>query len=1012
MHVFSAGNMGTVNCNYGAAGWGNITGGHKQSKNSIATANLYADFALEATSSRGPAYDGRLKPDISAHGQDQGSTTENHAYQVFGGTSGAAPGIAGCLAQLAQAYQQLHPGEDAPMALLKAALLNTANEIGNFGPDFKYGWGSVNVWRALRLLEQGNFLKGSVAQDSAKTYPLNIPAGLRQAKIMLVWLDPPASPGASKALLNDLDLTLDHGPLDDTIFYPFKLNPAPALSALDATAKRGRDSLNNVEQVSLENPAAFAANVYVSGHAVPFGPQEFYLVWEFLEDKLELTYPAGGEHFVPGETERIHWDADNSTGDFLVEFSPDGAAWQTLATVLAAKHFYEWKVPNSLNANTKLRVSRSGKMAEMAEPFHIMPQPKGLEIVRICPDSFSVKWSKLADTLAYDVYAPGAKYMEIVGQTTDTTFTLPIQGNAGEIQFFSVRAKTPDGKIQSRRAYAAKSAGGLLGCEQPFDLAVGAVSAPSLDSLAACSTIHQPVSFSLKNSGTDTVSGATAFYQLTQNQAVSEALPALAPGDSLTFTFAQVLELSGTDKLDLKIWVDAPGDILAYNDTLSRLLPVFTVPKIGLHGQAFEGGSFPPLGWHAGNPDGDKTWQGTNLLLAGSNGQTTHAVYLNCFNYSAKGAEDYLYMVPSDLAGIAKPALAFDVAHAQFNSGTHENLRVEVFADCDLTAAPTVIFQKADPELSTVGTSTTQFFPDAEGDWRTEIAPLDAFTGKTVIVRFVGLNDFGNNIFLDNVRLIEATNVASPQANFAFSRDTICRADTMLISSLATGDFLSYQWTFGPQGTPATASGKGPHKVMFITPGTKTVRLIVQNPVGSDTLTRTMTVLGLAFANFTSAVNQNSVQFTNQSSNADSYLWDFGDGQSSTEANPTHVYASTGNFPVKLTATNRCKVSTKTATVAVTTLGATELPGIGQFRVFPNPTSGAFWLEISAERAAPLTVDLLDASGRLLEIWSRDVPGGVSKLRFENFCLPADGVYQLRVSSGPSSVVCPLVVER
>ncbi len=46
------------------------------------------------------------------------------------------------------------------------------------------------------------------------------------------------------------------------------------------------------------------------------------------------------------------------------------------------------------------------------------------------------------------------------------------------------------------------------------------------------------------------------------------------------------------------------------------------------------------------------------------------------------------------------------------------------------------------------------------------------------------------------------------------------------------------------------------------------------------------------------------VSFTNASSEADSYAWDFGDGTTSTEENPTHMYTSAGTFIVTLVATN------------------------------------------------------------------------------------------------------------
>ncbi len=75
---------------------------------------------LEASSSRGPAADGRIKPDICANGAGQLSTDGPNTYQVGGGTSAACPGIAGIVTQLHQAYRDLNAGSDAEGALIKA----------------------------------------------------------------------------------------------------------------------------------------------------------------------------------------------------------------------------------------------------------------------------------------------------------------------------------------------------------------------------------------------------------------------------------------------------------------------------------------------------------------------------------------------------------------------------------------------------------------------------------------------------------------------------------------------------------------------------------------------------------------------------------------------------------------------------------------------------------------------------------------------------------------------------
>nr|MBP6825771.1 S8 family serine peptidase [Saprospiraceae bacterium] len=360
MHVFSAGNSNNIsNClSYGAGNqWGNITGGHKMAKNAIVAANIAPDATLVNSSSRGPAFDGRLKPDISANGNDQESTDIDNTYSTFGGTSAAAPGIAGALAQLTQAYKTLYNGQQPQSALLKAALLNTANDLGNPGPDFKFGWGHVNVWRAFQMLQQHTWLEHQTDQGGQASHNLSVPAGVRQARIMLCWTDPPASVNASRSLINDLDISI-LAP-DGTAIFPWKLDPTPDPGILDTPAGRGRDSLNNVEQVAIDNPAEGLYTVLVNGTEVPFGPQSYALVWEFLTDEVRLTYPVGGEGFVPGEVERIHWDAYGSQGTFSLRYSTDdGFSWQQIADVSGDVRMFDWQVPDVLSARVRVMIQR------------------------------------------------------------------------------------------------------------------------------------------------------------------------------------------------------------------------------------------------------------------------------------------------------------------------------------------------------------------------------------------------------------------------------------------------------------------------------------------------------------------------------------------------------------------------------------------------------------------------------------------------------------------------------
>ena len=176
IHVFSAGNSNGSNCGYGAGTqWGNVTGGHKQGKNVIATANITSTDAIAPSSSRGPAADGRIKPDLAAVGTNVYSTIDSHTYGNKTGTSMSAPGVAGYFAVLHNAFDELQQ-DTAEAGLLKAIAMNTADDLGNPGPDFIYGYGRVNARKALKVIQDTQFLSSSITTNDTLTYTISIPA--------------------------------------------------------------------------------------------------------------------------------------------------------------------------------------------------------------------------------------------------------------------------------------------------------------------------------------------------------------------------------------------------------------------------------------------------------------------------------------------------------------------------------------------------------------------------------------------------------------------------------------------------------------------------------------------------------------------------------------------------------------------------------------------------------------------------------------------------------------------
>ncbi len=216
--------------------------------------------------------------------------------------SGASKGT---LAQLYQGWKMANGGANPPSALIKAAGLNTADDLGNPGPDFKFGFGRINARRAHKLLAAQQFFRDSLAQGGSKNYTIQVPAGTAEVRVMLYWHDKPATSGALRALVNNLDLKVITPA--SSIILPWKLNTAPNATALDMPAVQGIDSLNNVEQVTIPTPVAGAYNLSVAAPAVPMGPQTYYVVYEMVSDGVTLTYPLGGEGIVTGEpgTKRV-----------------------------------------------------------------------------------------------------------------------------------------------------------------------------------------------------------------------------------------------------------------------------------------------------------------------------------------------------------------------------------------------------------------------------------------------------------------------------------------------------------------------------------------------------------------------------------------------------------------------------------------------------------------------------------------------------------------------------------
>ncbi|HRH67059.1 MAG TPA: S8 family serine peptidase, partial [Bacteroidia bacterium] len=752
--VFSAGNNGLGDCSYGAGSpWGTITGGFKQGKNVIACANLDAYEVLDNSSSHGPSADGRVKPDISSNGKDQLSTDAENTYQVGGGTSAACPGIAGICSELYQAYREISGNANPESPLIKAVLLNSAEDIGNPGPDFTYGWGRVNALRAVQTLEQFRYSLDSVEQSTTHTFPIQVPAGVNQLRVMLYWLDPEGDPLGTIALVNDLDMSLTTP--SSSLIAPWVLDPSPNATALSANAVRGSDHLNNVEQVTVLNPAAGMYTVSVAGISVPLGPQRFYIVWEFRTDEITLTYPNGGEGFVPGESEWLRWDAYGNSSAFNLEYSADdGTTWNSINPSVAANtRQYEWIVPSTISDRVKVRVTRAGNSDVSDANLSIMDVPAGLNIDFVCLDTVQLSWLPVNGAASYEVSMLGNLYMDSIGTTTGTFMTVPVSQSADT--WFSVKGVGVNGG-EGRRALAIHKSPGLQNCSFVADMSLVNMINPLAGNLFGCQNLNAvPVSINLRNDGINVVTSFTVSYSLNGGTPVTETYNgSLLHGAYLPYTFVAPVDLSVPGVYTLLCSITYNGDLNPTNDQIQIQISTSSTAALPL-AEDFQL-SFPPAAWSVVSSGASYAWAAKSGIT-GSDGNPTVSAWFDNYSYNNPGAEDYLTTLLTDMNGVGAPRLTFDVAYSVY-SGYSDGLRVDISTDCGSTYVPTG-YNKSGATLETVATSNTDFSPFAANNWRNDTVDLTAFANHFALIRFVNINDYGNNLYIDNVN-IENDNLA------------------------------------------------------------------------------------------------------------------------------------------------------------------------------------------------------------------------------------------------------------
>ena len=399
--IFSAGNSGTSGMTR-----------PKAAKNIIAVANsenLRPEISqtgnniedINSSSSRGPATDGRVKPDITAPGTVVtggrsgmdflfGNIDDFHRWSS--GTSHAAPQVAGAAALFTQFWKNQNSGQNPSPALVKAALINTAQEVTGFGaeaprPNGSEGWGRINLKYMLNTGVPVRYVNQTVRfSNTGESWSISgrVADSSKPVRVTLVWTDPPGV--GNPALVNNLDLTVNIG----GVIYRGNVF-SNGMSDKDGT----HDTVNNVENVFLPAgiPAGTPFSIQVTAAALNGDgilnnsdptDQHFGLVAYNFEETaavvsnensdfdgdgksdVSVFRPSGGQWFISNSSNGAFVGSQFGTdGDVIVPGDYDGDGKTDTAVFRPSNG--SWYIMRSLLGFTGAQFGSSGDIPTQAD---------------------------------------------------------------------------------------------------------------------------------------------------------------------------------------------------------------------------------------------------------------------------------------------------------------------------------------------------------------------------------------------------------------------------------------------------------------------------------------------------------------------------------------------------------------------------------------------------------------------------------------------------------------------
>lgn len=290
-----------------------------------------------------------------------------------------------------------------------------------------------------------------------------------------------------------------------------------------------------------------------------------------------------------------------------------------------------------------------------------------------------------------------------------------------------------------------------------------------------------------------------------------------------------------------------------------------------------------------------------------------------------------------------------------------------------------------------------------DGTTSTEENPVHTYTelGAYTITLFAS-NDCGETSRTEDVAV-----GATPLALFASNSVSGCAPFTVQFRDQSQGLVSSWSWKF-PGGQPSESTDPNPI-VTYNEIGLYDVELLVLNELDQDTvkIEDYIEVATPPEANFDFTVEDRTVSFLNLSSEALRYAWNFGNGQISTEENPSHTFAENDLYYVTLNAYNDFCGSSTTYPVSIVFSSTTTINEHTTVVLSPNPARDFLQIELKSPHTQAVQVRLLNVQGQ--ELLHEDM--SAKQLHQLDISTYASGVYFIQLFSEDWQMLEKIVVQ-